>query len=252
MASRQEEIFFEIHRDNPREGPGSFEATRQAFSRLHGLPEKPLLLDVGCGPGRQTLDLAELSPHQAGIYAVDTHEPFIDRLRSAAASRGLSDRIFPMIMDMNSLPFKEETFDVIWAEGSIYIMGFENGFKKWKPLLKPQGYIAVTEIAWLRDNPPEQVKVFWEQNYPAIKSVPDNLAIIADAGYHLIDYFVLPENDWWDNYYTHIEKKIMPMKLKYRNDPEALEVIHLEEAEMDLYRKYSAYYGYVFHIARKQ
>ena len=32
------DLFFEIHSDNPREGPGSFEATKQAFGMLADVP----------------------------------------------------------------------------------------------------------------------------------------------------------------------------------------------------------------------
>ena len=61
MTAKQEKIFFEIHKDIPREGPGSFESTKRAFQLLTGLPEQPVILDVGCGPGKQTLDLAKIT-----------------------------------------------------------------------------------------------------------------------------------------------------------------------------------------------
>jgi len=35
MVSKQEAFFFEVHQDNPREGPGNFESTKKAFS-MHG------------------------------------------------------------------------------------------------------------------------------------------------------------------------------------------------------------------------
>ena len=33
-------------------------------------------------------------------------------------------------------------------------MGFEAGLRAWEPLLKPGGYIAVTELTWLQPDPP--------------------------------------------------------------------------------------------------
>ena len=68
------DFFFEIHKDLPREGPGDTESTRKAFRKLAGLPEKPQILDIGCGPGAQTMDLALFS--EGIIYAVDTPQPF--------------------------------------------------------------------------------------------------------------------------------------------------------------------------------
>jgi len=40
------DIFFKIHQDFPREGPGRNEYTRKAFQMLPGL-DKPHILDVG-------------------------------------------------------------------------------------------------------------------------------------------------------------------------------------------------------------
>jgi len=56
----REDIFFEIHRDLPREGPGRNQYTRKAFRMLPKM-EKPHILDVGCGPGGPTMELARVS-----------------------------------------------------------------------------------------------------------------------------------------------------------------------------------------------
>ncbi len=250
MTPRAERIFFEIHRDNPREGPGSFEATLMAYSALSGLPDKPIILDIGCGPGQQTLDLASLS---AGtIHAIDNYEPFLKALQTKVDQEGLSDRVFPRAGDMNALPFEQAYFDIIWAEGSIYLMGFENGLNAWQPFLKPAGYIAVSEISWLKDQPPPDLVSFWDEAYPALQDQEGNISIIQRVGYKLIDHFVLPPEAWLDNYYVHIENKLAFLKTKYQNDAEALEVIAIEELEIDLFRKYSDYYGYVFYIMQNQ
>ena len=38
---------------------------------------------------------------------------------------------------MDALPFSPGEFDVIWAEGSIYNIGFERGLREWRQYLKP-------------------------------------------------------------------------------------------------------------------
>ncbi|MFH1723006.1 MAG: methyltransferase domain-containing protein [Elusimicrobiota bacterium] len=51
-------ILFEIHKGLPQEGPGSDVSTKRALSMLPR-PRKGLrVLDIGCGPGRQTIELA--------------------------------------------------------------------------------------------------------------------------------------------------------------------------------------------------
>lgn len=240
------QVFFEIHSELPREGPGSFESTKKAFSMLSELPSQPLILDIGCGPGMQTLDLCELM--NGNIVAIDNHEPFLKQLAEKARQRDVANRITIVNADMAALDFKTCAFDLIWAEGSAYITGFENALRMWKPLLKSRGYLAATEVSWINTDPSEELLSFWAEEYPAIRDIDSNLAIVCDAGYDVIGQFVLPESDWWDHYYRPIEPKLFALRDKYKENPEALAVIDLHEREINLYRRYSYYYGYVFYV----
>jgi hypothetical protein len=136
--------------------------------------------------------------------------------------------VFTLLCDMNRLTFELEFFDLIWAEGYIYIIGVEKGFVQWRPFLRPHGFAAFTEVSWLRGDPPRDPRDFREEVYPAIGFRRHNEGSIRRAGYTQLDGFVLPENDWWNEDYDPIEK------------------------EIEIYRRYSAYYGYVFYIACKQ
>ena len=139
------QYFFDIHSDLPREGPGDRESTSKAFSMLKDLNKNPRILDIGCGPGMQTLDLADLTDGK--IIAVDFHQPFLDHLSEKARKKGVADRVQVVYADMASLNFEPETFDLIWSEGAAYIMEVENALTSWKRLLKKRGYLAITEIA---------------------------------------------------------------------------------------------------------
>jgi SAM-dependent methyltransferase len=240
-------IFFEIHHDNPQEGPGDFASTRRAFSLLKDLPSYPHILDAGCGPGRQTFDLCRLT--RGDIIAVDFHRPYVDALQHKSKTLGLNRQITALPGDMANLQFKPQTFDVIWSEGAIYNIGFKAGLKLWKPLLKKAGYVAVTEVAWLGSDVPHKLKTFWDSAYPQIQDIEGNIEDIRAAGYRPVAHFTLPESAWWD-YYHVIEKRVMLMKEKYKNNGNALEVLEIEMQEIDLYRKYSDYYGYVFFVAQ--
>ena len=240
------DIFFEIHQDLPREGPGDNASTRRALALLAHLPPQSLIVDVGCGPGMQTLELARST--QGKIVAVDTHQPFLDKLRQRALAEGVLDRITPVRASMSSLDLKDQSVDVFWSEGAIYIMGFEQGLRAWQRFLKPGGYVAVTEATWLRADPPDDLAAFWAMGYPAMQTVEGNLDIIRAAGYREVSHFTLPPSAWWTNYYTPLEARIAMLRDKYRGDSEALQQLDTEELEIDLYRKYSDWYGYVFYI----
>jgi len=244
------DIFFEIHQDLPREGPGCNEATRKAFMMISAMPSQPLILDVGCGPGAQTLELAKLS--EGYVIGVDNHLPFLKQLKTKAREARLSDRIKTLNGSMFEMSFKEGSFDLIWAEGSIYIMGFEKGLKNWRHFLKPGGFLSVTEVSWLKENPPQELYDFWMRGYPAIKNIQENQALIQKCGYKEIGYFLLEEKAWWDDYYNPLEKRIQKLRQKYRDDKEALLQLDEESYEISLYRRFSEWYSYVFYIMKKQ
>jgi ubiquinone/menaquinone biosynthesis C-methylase UbiE len=110
--------------------------------------------------------------------------------------------------DMKALNYEDGSFDLVWCEGAIFIIGFEKGLREWKRLVKDNGYLVVSELAWLQLNAPEEVKQFFVQVYPAIKTINGNLEIIKKTGYRVINHFVLPTKSWWTHYYKPIEAKL--------------------------------------------
>ena len=248
LDERAFELLFEIHKDLPREGPGNQESTARAFSMLTALPENPLILDIGCGPGKQTIDLAQLTDGK--IVAVDTHKPYLDVLMERAGEQGLDDRIVAEHGDMFDLGYDEGSFDLIWAEGSIFIIGFQRGLVSWKHLLKERGYLAATELTWLKPDPPTEVVEYWNEEYPPMTTNEENLKVIRESGYEVVGHFALPESAWWDDYYSPEEKRIVFLREKYKDDEEAMAHIEYHQKEIDVYRRFSDYYGYVFYVCR--
>lgn len=243
-------IFFEIHGDIPREGPGDAESTRRAFSMLTQLPSDPAILDVGSGPGMQTLELAKIC--NGAITALDNNGEFLDELEQRAQGEDLDGKIKTTHGSMFSMPFDDESFDLIWSEGAIFIIGFEEGLKEWKRFLKPGGYMAVTHISWLKSDIRHEPQAFWSQAYPkGLRSVDEELKIAANAGYKEVGHFTLPESAWWNDYYTPLENKLPPLREKYKDNSAALARIEDTQQEINLYRKCSDYYGYVFYVLQK-
>ena len=103
-------VFWDVHSDLPREGPGNRESTARALGLASPIPPTAQVLDIACGPGTQTLDLAELMP-DATICAVDRHEPFVVETNRRAAARGVANRVRATQADMRSLPKVRE---VLW------------------------------------------------------------------------------------------------------------------------------------------
>lgn len=239
------DLFFEIHRGLNYEAPGDPDSTSRAYQQLT-LPDSPQILDVGCGPGAQTLVLARISEGQ--ITALDNHAPYLEALQESADKFDLGYLITTMEGDMSAMPFDDQSFDLIWCEGAAYVIGFERAICEWKRFLKPKGCIAITELCWLKQNPPAEIAAFWREAYPAMKDVGTNLLSLEKCGYRSLNYFVLPERAW-QNYYVPLEKRITQLMAKYADSKEKMAVLASERREIEMRRQYAEWYGYAFFIA---
>ena len=157
-------LMFAFYEGVVRKGPGSEASTLKALSMLDGLPPKPRIVDFGCGAGVASLVLARAT--QGNVTAVEIHQPFLQQLESAAAREGLTERIRTVEADMADPPFPDGSFDLVWSEGAIYNIGFEQGLKRWRRLLRAGGFIAVSEVSWLCEAPSGKSWTFGRTNIP--------------------------------------------------------------------------------------
>jgi ubiquinone/menaquinone biosynthesis C-methylase UbiE len=241
-------IFFELHHHLPREGPGRNKYTEKAYHMLPPI-EKPKILDIGCGPGEPTILLAKLS--KGTVIGMDIHQPYLDELERKAKKANLTSQVQILNQSLFEMDFPQESFDIIWSEGSIFLIGFEQGLREWHQYIKPHGFLVVHEMVWLQQDPPQEIKKYLEAAYPGIRQIPENLAIIPQCNYQVIGYFALPEDAWWIEYYHPLEKRIHKLKTKYHKNPKALKVLQLEQQEIDMYKKYSQWYGSTFFTMKK-
>lgn len=243
------EYFKELFRGLPRAGLGDNKYTRKAFSYLKNLSSEPFILDIGCGYGVQTLELARIS--KGKIIALDNYQPFLDGLKQKAIKSGFDSRIITKNQSMLEMDFKNGTFDIIWSEGAIFIMGFQNGLKKCNQLLKNKGYFVVSEAVLLLPNLPKPLKEFWDELYPEIKDIKSNISMIEDEGFNVLSHFTLPKSCWID-FYSQMNNEVNKLKKKYHNNKTALQVFENFEKEIKMYEDYSDYYGYEFFIMQKK
>ncbi len=254
------EFFYEIFDASlPRLGPGNEASTKRALNTLlpalsrrkGGAVAGPTrILEIGCGNGAATLSVAQHA--EGSILAVDNHQPFLDELQRRATAAGISARIQVSLRDMHTLGQGDGPFDLIWSEGAVFVMGFREGLTAWHSLLAPGGGLAVSELAWLRSDPPADCQRFWAEAYPAMTGIAANLATIETCGYEIIGHFAVPESAWWEPYYHPLEERLASLRKRHDADAEKLSVIESIQTEIDVYRKYSAFYGNVFYLMRRR
>lgn len=240
---------YELCETLPRCGPGENTSTRRAFQAVSPPPKNPLILDIGCGTGVHTTELAKISGGK--IIALDNHQAFLDILMERAEKEGVEKNIVPKNMSMLDMDFEKNTFDIIWSEGALYCMGFQNGLKKCRELLKDKGFLAVSELVYTNPHPPEEVVDYFLHEYPDIKHIQENIDVIQAEGFHLITHFSLPDSAWTEPYYDPMEKEISRLEHKYHGNELALSVFENFREEIHIFKRYSDFFGYEFFIMQK-
>jgi len=185
--------------------------TRQAFQLLPRIKE-PRILDVGCGLGNPTIELAKLSDGE--ITGIDIDQNMLNRLNKKVQEEGLSNRMFTKKCSIADIDFPDETFDIIWAEGSIHIVGFEKGLKKLRHLLRPDGFLVV---------------------HDGVNDVSSRLKKTPDLGYSLVNHFRLPNDTWWINYFEPLEQLINQWNKKTKSN-EILRVLESYQNEVNMFK----------------
>lgn len=249
-------FFYEIFDPSlPRLGPGDASLTRKAFQML---PEsfrqsgrEIRLLDIGCGTGVPTIELAK---HIDGtILAVDNHQPFLDELHRRAEAEKVSGKIEPYLGDMFHLEFEDGSFDLIWSEGALYMMGVQDALKMCHRLLKSGGFLVVSDMVWLKPDPPEPCRQYLEAECPSLVDIDASLAMMEECGYEVLGHFPVPERAWWDNYFRPLGDRVRLLREKYGStDPEKVTLLEMIDQEIEYYRDYSSYYGYEFFLLKRR
>lgn len=227
-------------------GPGDDGHSRLVLRRLPARPWR-VVVDAGCGSGRQTLLLArELG---ALIHAVDTHAPFLGDLARRAAEAKLDHLVRPHLMDMKDIPQAFAEIDLLWSEGAAYSIGFAEALAAWAPALAAGGYVVVSELSWLKEDAPGDVREFFRTGYPAMRSVADNVAAARAAGYALRGIHVLPREAWVEGYYDVLGPKAQA--LLDHPDPAVRELAADVVREIEVFAQADDSYGYVFYTLQR-
>ena len=115
------------------------------------------VLDVGCGPGTITADLAALvAPGR--VTAVDAAPDVVDKARAVAAERGL-DNVEFAVADVHALDFPDDSFDVVHAHQVLQHVGDPvQALREMRRVCRPGGVIAARDsdygaFAWFPELP---------------------------------------------------------------------------------------------------
>ncbi|WP_030896684.1 MULTISPECIES: class I SAM-dependent methyltransferase [unclassified Streptomyces] len=119
-------------------------AANSAAYLLPSLQPGMRILDVGCGPGTITADLAELVS-DGHVTGVDRAPEILEQARATAAGRGL-DNVDFAVADVHALDHPAGTFDVVHAHQVLQHVGDPvRALREMKRVVKPGGLVAVRD-----------------------------------------------------------------------------------------------------------
>lgn len=128
------------------------------------------ILDVGCGPGTISVDLAARVP-QGFVYAMDPSLEVIEKARKHAEEKGVKNVRFEVgdIFSWDKLDgLKEADFDIVHAHQVLqHLQDPLGAMKEMKRLVKPGGLLAVRDcnysaMDWYPEHPGMQK---WKDTY---------------------------------------------------------------------------------------
>ncbi|MHA1533072.1 MAG: class I SAM-dependent methyltransferase [Candidatus Heimdallarchaeota archaeon] len=216
---------YRIEKDHIRENLNKY--TRKAFNLLTEC-KNPHILDVGCGSGVPTIELATISNGQ--VTGIDIDVTSLNLLRRKIKEMGLNNQVSVIKDSIFTMDFPEECFDIIWAEGSIFVIGFEKSLKKWNRFLKPNGFLVIHD-----ENKDKNKK----------------LGLITKYGYTLTAQFDLSDNLWWLEYYSPLEHLIQKFRHKYPNDSDLGNELNNDQTEIEKCKSNSIVTSSFFVILQK-
>lgn len=227
-------------------GPGSDADTLRVLDMLPKVPQG-LIVDAGCGTGRHTLALANRLRNP--VQAVDSYQPFLSSLMARAAEAGIGPLIQTHCVDMAEIADRFQEIDLLWSEGAAYNIGFPHALKTWHSALKPGGFAVVSELSWMREEVPVDVRRFFKTGYPDMRGADANRVVAADAGYRILATHTLPRATWIEGYYDRLEPRAQ--SLLNHSDRAVRDFASETLEEIRIFGCSEDSYGYVFYVMEK-
>ncbi len=242
-----DDAIYEVFGPLSQGAPGNDASTLRALDAVPARNAVRRVLDLGAGHGRTTVALARALP-DARITAVEIHVPFVERIAERARETGVADRVRAECGDMAKIDVAAGSIDLIWAEGSIYVIGMERALALWRPWLREGGCLAFSDFVQWTGDLSKEAGAFWAIEYPDMATEDAIRSRAEAAGYRVVSSFRLPK-EAHDAYYVPLEARVA--ELAGCVDSDVRKVLEGIRKEIDVVRRFSDEAGYTFFVLRR-
>lgn len=121
-----------------------------ALARKLALPPESRILEIGCGAGLISVQLAR---EGYTVQAVDSVDGMIKRTRQHAEEAGIGDRVITCIRGVEDLGFPDNEFDLVLKIGvAPWLYSLSKAVREVVRVIRPGGYLITTADNWWRLN----------------------------------------------------------------------------------------------------
>lgn len=232
-------VFFTVHRDLPREGPGLPDDVHWALEQVPQPPER--VLDAACGPGADLVTLAEALP-DAQVLGVEKQVHFIADAQARVARFGRRVQVRQGDMFHVGGPF-----DLIWCAGAVYFAGVTRALELWAHPLARNGAIAFSEPV-LPEGAGKAAWGFWGEEYPQVTDAAGIDAQVRAAGFRTIATRLIIGRAW-EAYYRPMEARIAALRAEGASE-EVEKACAVHEAEIAAWKAAQDEVAYLLSVVR--
>lgn len=243
MSDANLEALVRVFREAPRQGPSDPAVVDRLLDLLR-LPARPRLADLGCGNGATAVRLAQA--RGAHVIAVDAMATFVEDLRTRiAATPPAPGSVEPLVGDLLAPPIETASLDGVLCEGAAYNVGLANALEAFRPLLRPDGAVLVSECVWTTSAPPAEAREWWREEGVELAGLSDALRQVERSGWRFVAAEALEARAWRESYYGPLEKHLERLECEGVDAPVASVIAELRR-ESRVFQEYGASYTYVY------
>src|SRR3989338_7184 len=218
------------------------------------IDETKKVLEIGCNTGFTSLNISRLT--NSTVIGIDLVDKSIEEAKKRAKSENMNKVDF-FKASATELPFKEESFDVVWLSNVLsFIEDKPKALKECLRVLKKNGFLVLVPIYYIKNPPKEVVNKIEEAIGTKINIRSKNEWINFIRGFPVSTEIIHNEDYVYENVSNNIEEFLEDVFKK-----EDLEILDKEDLEtlkekgnyfMRLFNENLKYAGYSIFIIQKR
>ncbi len=133
------------------------------------------VLEIGFGTGNTLLHLAEAVGESGRVSGIDVSTGMLEVATRKVESKGLADRVDLSVGDARQLPYKDDSFDAVFASFTLELFSLNDipaVLAEVARVLKPGGRLGVVSMATVQEGEKasalEKTYVWMHQHFPHI------------------------------------------------------------------------------------